>query len=214
MSFAASDEHRRHRPTDAIVSKTLDGTITSWNAGAARIFGYSEAEMIGANILKIIPPELHSEEAQVLARIRRGERIDHYETARVAKDGRRVDISLTVSPLRDRNGAVFGASKVARDITDKKHVEKSRLMLMGELSHRVKNTLATVQAIADAGRCAGRVTRPTSARRFTGPHPTRWPVPTIFSPRRAGKAWNWVRWSAIRCCLALRTSASRCAGPV
>ena len=133
---------------DAIISKTLDGRITFWNDGATRIFGYEEDEMIGEKITKIIPPELHDEEKYVLERLRHGERIDHYETVRVTKDGRRVNISLTVSPLRERSGRVVGASKVARDITEQKQVESSRALLMGELSHRVKNTLATVQAIA------------------------------------------------------------------
>src|SRR5262249_22431456 len=109
---------------DAIISKTIDGRITSWNAGATRIFGYEASEMIGESILRIIPPELHGEEREILARLQRGERIDHYGTVRVAKDGRRVDISLTVSPLRDRSGKVVGASKVGRDITDRKRAEK------------------------------------------------------------------------------------------
>jgi PAS domain S-box-containing protein len=134
---------------DAIISKTLDGRITSWNAGATRIFGYEASEMIGESILRIIPPELHGEEREILARLRRGERIDHYETVRVARDGRRVDVSLTVSPLRDRSGRVVGASKVGRDITDRKRAEKMQRVLTDELAHRVKNTLATVQAIAN-----------------------------------------------------------------
>jgi PAS domain S-box-containing protein len=134
---------------DAIISKTIDGRITSWNAGATRIFGYGASEMIGEPILKIIPPELHGEEKEILARLRRGERIEHYETVRVAKDGRRVDVSLTVSPLRDRSGKVVGASKVGRDITDRKRAEKLQRVLTDELAHRVKNTLATVQAIAN-----------------------------------------------------------------
>ena len=134
---------------DAIISKTLDGRITSWNAGATRIFGYEASEMIGESILRIIPPELHGEERVILARLQRGERIDHYETVRVAKDGRRVDVSLTVSPLRDRSGKVVGASKVGRDITDRKRAEKMQRVLTDELAHRVKNTLATVQAIAN-----------------------------------------------------------------
>src|SRR5262249_13644192 len=133
---------------DAIISKTLEGRITSWNAGATRIFGYGASEMIGQSILRIIPPELHGEEQTILARLRQGERIDHYETVRVAKDGRRIDISLTVSPLRDRSGKVIGASKVGRDITDRKRAEKLQRVLTDELSHRVKNTLATVRAIA------------------------------------------------------------------
>jgi len=134
---------------DAIISKTLDGRITSWNTGATRIFGYEASEMIGESILRIIPPELHGEERVILARLQRGERIDHYETVRVAKDGRRVDVSLTVSPLRDRSGKVVGASKVGRDITDRKRAEKMQRVLTDELAHRVKNTLATVQAIAN-----------------------------------------------------------------
>ena len=133
---------------DAIVSKTLDGTITSWNAGAERIFGYEADEMIGHSILRLIPPELQDEETEIIARLKRGERIDHYETVRVAKDGRRVDISLTVSPLRNEAGLIVGASKVARDITEKKQAEKLQQLLVEELNHRVKNTLASVQAIA------------------------------------------------------------------
>ena len=133
---------------DAIVSKTLDGTITSWNAGAANIFGYEADEMVGQHITRIIPPDLHGEEEQILARLRRGERIHHYETIRVAKDGRRVDMSVTVSPLRDESGTVIGASKVGRDISERKQAEKLQRLLTQELNHRVKNTLATVQAIA------------------------------------------------------------------
>jgi PAS domain S-box-containing protein len=133
---------------DAIISKTLDGVVTSWNGGATRIFGYEPSEMIGQSILRLIPPELHGEESEILARLQRGERIDHYETIRVAKDGRRIDVSLTVSPLRDRSGKVVGASKVGRDISERKRAEKLQRILTDELSHRVKNTLATVQAIA------------------------------------------------------------------
>jgi two-component system sensor kinase FixL len=110
---------------DAIVSKTLDGTITSWNAGATNILGYEANEMIGQPITRIIPPELHEEEKRILARLRRGERIQHYETVRLAKDGRRVDISLTVSPLFNQSGKVVGASKVARDITERKLAEQA-----------------------------------------------------------------------------------------
>jgi len=134
---------------DAIITKTIEGRITSWNAGATRIFGYEASEMIGEPILRLIPPELHHEEKEILARLQRGERIEHYETVRVAKDGRRVDVSLTVSPLRDRSGKVVGASKVGRDITERKRTEKLQRVLTDELAHRVKNTLATVQAIAN-----------------------------------------------------------------
>lgn len=134
---------------DAILSKSLDGTILSWNAGARRIFGYESAEMVGQHITKIIPPELHDEETRILAQLSRGERVDHYETVRVSKDGRRLHISLTVSPVRDQSGRVVGASKIARDITERKRNEEMQALLVNELNHRVKNSLATVQAIAN-----------------------------------------------------------------
>jgi PAS domain S-box-containing protein len=133
---------------DAIVSKTLDGIVTSWNGGAVRIFGYQPEEMIGQSIKRIIPAELQSEEDDILARLRRGERIDHFDTVRLAKDGRRVEISLTVSPIRDGTGTVVGASKVARDVGERKRHEEMQRLLLDELNHRVKNTLATIQAIA------------------------------------------------------------------
>ncbi|HET9299209.1 MAG TPA: PAS domain S-box protein [Candidatus Polarisedimenticolaceae bacterium] len=105
---------------DAIVSKSLEGIILSWNAGAQRIFGYTAAEAVGKSINLIIPPERRDEEREILRRLRNGERIDHLETIRLAKDGRRLDISLTVSPVRDASGRIVGASKVARDITERK----------------------------------------------------------------------------------------------
>jgi PAS domain S-box-containing protein len=133
---------------DAIASKTLDGIVTSWNAGATAIFGYEADEMIGQHITRIIPPELHGEEQDILAQLRRGERIHHYETVRLTKDGRRVDVSLTVSPVRDQSGKIIGASKIGRDISERRRAEKLQRLLVDELNHRVKNTLATVQAIA------------------------------------------------------------------
>ncbi len=133
---------------DAIVSKTLDGIVTSWNAGAMRIFGYEAAEMIGQPIMRIIPPELRDEERRIIANLKQGLRVAHYETVRITKDFRRVDISLTVSPLYDKLGNVIGASKVARDITERKRAEKLQRLLLDELNHRVKNTLAIIQAIA------------------------------------------------------------------
>ena len=134
---------------DAIISKTLDGQITSWNTAATRIFGYEAEEMIGQSITRLIPPELQEKEKQMLTRIKQGERIDHYETVRVAKDGRQVDVSLTISPLRDKLGNLIGASKISRDITERKRADKLQRLLMDELNHRVKNTLAIVQAIAN-----------------------------------------------------------------
>lgn len=134
---------------DAIVSKTLDGIVTTWNAGAEKIFGYTADEIVGQPITRIIPPELHYEEEEILARIRRGLHIDHFETVRLAKDGRRIDVSVTISPMRDKSGNLIGASKVGRDITERKHAEGLQQLLIGELNHRVKNTLATVQSIAN-----------------------------------------------------------------
>lgn len=115
---------------DVIISKTLDGVITSWNPAAERIFGYTPPEAIGKNIKLIIPPERWPEEDEVLRRIRRGERVEHFETVRRAKDGRLLNISLTVSPVRDRTGTIVGASKIARDITDRKLAERERERLL------------------------------------------------------------------------------------
>src|SRR5579862_551758 len=111
---------------DAIVTKTLDGVIRSWNRGAERLFGYTAAEAIGQPIFLIIPPDRIDEERDVLARLRRGERIDHFETIRQTKDGRRIPISLTVSPVRDDRGNVIGASKLARDISMRQHRDELR----------------------------------------------------------------------------------------
>jgi PAS domain S-box-containing protein len=133
---------------DAIVSKDLNGVITSWNAGAQRLFGYAPEEIIGKPIYILIPPERHNEEPGILARIRRGEPVDHYETVRRRKDGGLVDISITVSPLKNTEGAIIGASKIARDISERKREEERRRLLINELNHRVKNTLATVQSIS------------------------------------------------------------------
>jgi PAS domain S-box-containing protein len=108
---------------DAIISKDLNGIITSWNQSATRLFGYTAEEVIGKSITLLIPPERHDEEPSILERIRRGERIDHYETIRRRKDGSRLDVSLTVSPIRDIKGNIIGASKIARDITRRKQVE-------------------------------------------------------------------------------------------
>jgi PAS domain S-box-containing protein len=110
---------------DAIVGKDLSSIITSWNKGAERIFGYSADEMIGTSITRIIPPELQSQETEIVARIRRGERFDHFDTIRLTKDGRRLHVSLTISPIKDTHGNVVGASKIARDITDRKLAEEA-----------------------------------------------------------------------------------------
>ena len=109
---------------DAIVSKDLDGIVQSWNSGAQRIFGWSAEEMIGKPITVLIPPERQDEEPKILARLRAGERVDHFETVRVTKDGRRVHVSVTISPVRDREGRIIGASKIARDVTTLKEYER------------------------------------------------------------------------------------------
>jgi PAS domain S-box-containing protein len=136
---------------DAIVSKTLDGIITSWNRAAERMFGYTAPEAIGRHITLIIPPERLGEEDVVLDHIRRGEKIDHFETIRQTKDGRRLNISLTVSPIRDAKGRVIGASKSARDITEKKRMERERdeqmALLKKEIHAREKAQAAMAEAI-------------------------------------------------------------------
>ena len=110
---------------DAIISKTLDGVIRTWNKGAERIFGYTADEVVGRPVTLLMPPDRVHEEEQILARLRRGERIDHYETVRVRKDGTRLDISLSVSPIRDSDGTVVGASKIARDVTHRRRTEEA-----------------------------------------------------------------------------------------
>jgi PAS domain S-box-containing protein len=132
---------------DAIITKDLNGIITSWNPAAERMFGYLAEEVIGKPVMILIPPERHNEEPVILERIRRGERVEHYETVRRRKDGSYIDISLTVSPIQDTQGAVVGASKIARDITDRKRTEAQISALAGEAEHRAKNVLAVVQAI-------------------------------------------------------------------
>jgi PAS domain S-box-containing protein len=108
---------------DAIIGKTLDGTITSWNPGAVKLFGYSSAEAVGKSMRMLLPPERANEETDILARIARGEAVDHFETVRVRKDGRKIDISATISPIKNSLGAVVGASKIARDMTEHKRAE-------------------------------------------------------------------------------------------
>jgi len=110
---------------DAIISKTLDGVITSWNKGAERLFGYTREETMGQHITLIIPEDRRDEEAKIVGRLRRGERVDHFETVRVRKDGTLIDLSLTISPVKDAAGHVVGASKVARDITERKQTEQA-----------------------------------------------------------------------------------------
>lgn len=131
---------------DAIISKDLNGIITSWNAAAQRLFGYMPEEIIGKHITTLIPVDRHHEEPVIIQRIRRGERLDHYETVRRRKDGSLFNISVTVSPLKDENGKVIGASKIARDITDRIQNERRRTA-----QYAVANLLAGSWSLAEAG---------------------------------------------------------------
>ena len=138
---------------DAIVSKNLDGIVISWNAAAERIFGYRAEEMVGRSILTIIPPELHSDEDMILSKLRSGERIDHFETVRMTKSGERLDVSLTISPIRDQHGRIVGAAKIARNITERKRAEEALRMseklattgrLAATVAHEINNPLESV----------------------------------------------------------------------
>jgi PAS domain S-box-containing protein len=134
--------------SDGVVSKTLDGTVTSWNKSAERIFGFSEDEMVNRSIRTIIPQERQVEEDRILATVVSGEMIDNFETVRLRKDGALIDVSVTVSPVRDSAGHIIGASKIVRDITDKRQTREQLRTLLAEVNHRSKNLLSLVQAIA------------------------------------------------------------------
>jgi PAS domain S-box-containing protein len=154
------DELRQHfaaiveSSDDAILSKDLNGVITSWNRGAERLFGYTAPEIVGKPVTVLIPADREDEEPSILARLRRGERIDHFETVRRRKDGSLVDISLTVSPIMDLNGAVVGASKIARDITDRRRAAEQANLLFLEMQHRAKNLASVIGALARQSRPA------------------------------------------------------------
>jgi PAS domain S-box-containing protein len=130
---------------DAIVSKTLDGTITSWNTAAERMFGYPAAEAIGQPITLIIPPELHQEEVDILGKLRRGVRIQHYETVRMRKDGTKVAVSLSISPVKDSTGNIIGAAKIARDITERLELERRKDEFISIASHELKTPITTLK---------------------------------------------------------------------
>ena len=129
---------------DAIITKNLDGIVTSWNRSAERLFGYSAEEMIGRPVALLMPPDRPNEEPTILGRLRQGERIDHYETVRRRKDGSLIDISLTVSPVRDQSGRIIGASKIARDITELRKAREILAKSHQELEERVKERTASL----------------------------------------------------------------------
>jgi len=144
---------------DGIIGKTLEGIVTSWNKGAERLFGYTAAEMIGQPITRLMPPEVQEEESQILAKIRRGERIERFDSVRIHKDGHRLNISLTISPVRDLSGAIVGAAKIAHDVTGKRRVEKAfeeevrALAILNEVGHSVaaqSDLEQVVQTVTDA----------------------------------------------------------------
>lgn len=132
---------------DAIVSKDLNGIIQTWNSGAQRLFGYRANEVIGKSITILIPEDRLDEEPAIISRIQQGNRVEHFETRRRRKDGSLVDISLTISPIRNAKGVIVGASKIARNISEKRIAEEQQQLLMGEMRHRVKNLFALATAI-------------------------------------------------------------------
>ena len=132
---------------DAIVSKTLEGVIQSWNRGAEQLFGYATEEVIGKSITILIPPDRLAEEETILSRIRKGERVNHYATIRQRKDGSLVHVSLTVSPIIDANGVIIGASKIAHNSTDQHLAQERQQLLLREMNHRVKNLFAVTSSI-------------------------------------------------------------------
>lgn len=132
---------------DAIIGKSLEGIITSWNKSAERIFGYPASEMIGQSILKLIPEDRHDEEPRIIARLKNGERMEHFETKRLASDGRILDVSLTISPIRDSQGNITGVSKIARDISEQKQDELRKNDFIGMVSHELKTPLTSLMAL-------------------------------------------------------------------
>jgi PAS domain S-box-containing protein len=144
---------------DAIITKDLNGIITSWNKGAERIFGYTADEMVGKPVSLLIPEDRPDEEPSILTRIRRGERIEHYETVRRRKSGELVDISLSVSPLADDTGKIVGASKIARDITVRRHAQEMQALLLGEMRHRINNLFAVTNSLVTLSARSSKTTK-------------------------------------------------------
>jgi two-component system, chemotaxis family, CheB/CheR fusion protein len=177
---------------DAIVSKTLDGTITSWNPAAERLFGYTAEEVIGHPISILAPPDRENEMPANLERIRRGERVERYDTVRPRKDGSLVDTSLTVSPIRDETGRIVGASKIARDITTRKQAEERQRLLTAELSHRVKNLFAVVQVLAERS-----ASKATSAAECIEAFRGRLQALNLAHNALIAENWNWASLASL-----------------
>jgi PAS domain S-box-containing protein len=140
---------------DAIIGMTLDGAVASWNRGAERLYGYTAAEAIGKPVSLLIPPDYADDQGGITERVLRGEYIEHYETVRLRKDGSQVDVSLTVSPVRDSEGRVIGASKIARDITAQKEEERRTNEFLALLAHELRNPLAPLRSGLQIMRLAG-----------------------------------------------------------
>ncbi|MEQ7799623.1 PAS domain S-box protein [Pedobacter sp. ASV1-7] len=131
---------------DAIISKDLNSIVTSWNNSAKRLFGYTAEEMIGQSIVKLIPADRLQEEPEIISRLKKGQRVDHFETKRITKYGKLLDVSLTISPVMDSTGGIIGISKIARDITDKKQEEQRKNDFIAIVSHELKTPLTSMRS--------------------------------------------------------------------
>ena len=156
---------------DAILSKSLDGTVTSWNGAATRMFGYTEQEIVGKSLLLLVPEGLYGEEDEILRRVKAGERIDHLETVRLTKDGRRLEISLTTSPIRDGAGRVIGSSKIMYDISERKMMQQSLIesekfaatgRMAATIAHEINNPLESVMNLIYLARVHGDLDNPAT----------------------------------------------------
>jgi PAS domain S-box-containing protein len=165
---------------DAIIGKDLNLIVTSWNSGAERIFGYTAEEMIGTSIMRLIPPDRLEEEREILSRIRRGERSDHFETVRLAKDGRRLNLSMTISPIMDASGHVIGASKVARDISERKKAEEALKKAMEEAEAANRERLQLLDSEREARSQAERASRMKDEFLATLSHELRTPLNAVL----------------------------------